>query len=305
MQTFSMELAKAILNLEMQKEKLISENDIRLRLCECRLKMLKNYIHVCQLMSIRFTSKVIKFMEDFERDKSNVRDLKSWYYTEMYDKLYISKSTSSKMILLFRLLQDKVDEEFFSVFESKYDKIIKEFDENEFDEFKARILNIMDDIQDWMEEHILGLLSLKIDCDNIDDSIITDLGYILEPKKGNEKFKCECSEPDNCQSKHLYDSGEVIHLYITNESIEDKSICAYMDLIIKYHTNIKNISVIADFQLLDHKVTCDGIMIEKLESVIKNFKNLSIINYDLVDFSEKMDLVGKYLKNERDIDGNP
>jgi len=284
---FNLELAKTIINLEVQKETLISENKIKERLCPCRLKLFDQYVKVSQALVVRFTGKVIKFLEDYNKELTRFDDLENWYYTNMYDNLLKKETIEIKTILLLRLLQDKFDANFFKTTDIKFKKIIAEFDPSKENcKFKTIINEIYSDIQDWIEIHILGLLSIQLNCEHINDSIITD-----------NSDKILVYSDAECLASESYNLTEAIRLYLTNETIEDGSPCDYLNLITHYHTDVSNINLILDFCLIEEMITIKPFMINIFERTLarSEFKSVSIANYEKVDFGKYLELAKPYL----------
>lgn len=265
---YNLELAKTIFDLEMQRENLIKENKIREKLCPCRLKLLNQYISLSQLLTVRFTSKVIKFLEDFNRDKSYFDDLSLWYNNEMYEKFIKNNKTDIRMILLFKLLQEKYDNNFFETTSIKFKKLVTTYDENNFTNFEKGIIEIYDDIQEWMEIHIMGLLSLQLQCNNINLEILLD----------NEEFSSNGTIVENCPASESFKQEEVIRLYLTDETLEDESMCEYIKLIEKYHINISNISIIIDFDLVENVKELKDSMKMKMCECSNKYKSIKIVN---------------------------
>ena len=308
MERFSVELATSILHLEMQKEQILKENEQRERLCSCRLRILNNYIHVCQIFFIRFTSRIIKFLEDNNIAKTMITgDLKRWYGIEMYDKLYAKRCISNKMVLLFKLLQDRVDKDFFKAFDARFKMLIKTYEPERSEEFCAEFITMYSEILDWMETHILGILSLKIDCDNIDDSIIEDFKPYLE--KMGDKYECKdvvcdtCKfHVDECPSKDVFVDSEEIHLYVTEETMaDDMWLIEYFKLLQKYHKNLKDVALIIDYVLFDEDnfLTYTDKNVYRVNTLAGMCKSCVIINYDNVVFGKYKPEIEMYLEENQ------
>jgi hypothetical protein len=293
MNRFSLELARLILDLEMQADKLVNESVVNKMLCCCRSRLLNNYISTCQLMAIKFVGKIIKFKEDFDVQKTTVKDLRHWFYLENYSKMYIKNAVSNKMILLLHLLQSKSDNRFFDRFEVMFDEIVHSFQGEEEDYFKNSISKIFDELQDWMDDHILGLLSLKINCMAIDNKILEDYKELLGFNSETDEHNLYQNLEGMCGSKHLYDTGEILHLYLTEENILDAMPCEYTTLITKYHENPNKIELILDFQLLEKPIICDGTHLSVLERNLNKFGSVKIVNHELITFTK--DFKHKYL----------
>jgi hypothetical protein len=280
MNRFSLELASSILHLEMQKDLILKEETLNNRLCHCRGKIFENYVNICQLFFIRFTAKIIKFLEDENVSKTiNICDLKTWYTYEMYDKLYSKNMYSNKMIMLFKLLQERNDKQFFNEFKTRFSALIKSYSVLPEEDFRSNFHQLYADVLDWMETHILSILSLKINCDHISNDIFEDYKNLLVNTKPKNKYSnkercedCEIYIPD-CPSKEIMQE-EYIHLYVTNELFENKWILEYFDILKKYHSNLKEVGLILDFVLYDEDdpfIYFDS-MQEHIEYMTENFK---------------------------------
>jgi len=307
MEKFSLELASSILGLELQKEKLLSNENKKKRLCFCRSKILKAYINVCQLFHIRLMSKIIKFMEDYNIEETLKRsDLKKWYNIEMYDKLLNRTCVNNKMILLMRLLQDKTDSDFFTEYNQKFENLIRGYNGND-EYFIEGFRKFFYFINDWMDNHILGILSCKIDCYNIDDKIINDYKDLLKNSECVLNLK-ECSltecnscirfnndECGGCPSRHHYEDGEDLHIYLTDENIKDDHVCNFIDTVYMYHTKPKNIDLVFDYVMFDDPMTFDMEKMNRMNLLISRFKSMKIINAENVDFGKSKELIEPFL----------
>ncbi len=310
MDKISLELASSILGLELQKEKLLNDINKKERLCFCRSKILQNYINVCQLFHIRLMSKIIKFLEDYNVEASLERsDLSKWYNIEMYDKLLGKSCVNNKMILLMRLLQDKIDKEFFQEYNIKFEELIRNYNGNK-EYFVEGFRNFFYFINEWMDNHILGILSCKIDCYNIDDKIVSDYNYLLKNSECFMGFK-ECSvstECNNCvrydnlkgctecPSRSSYSNGEDVHMYLTDELLKDSHICNFIDTVYMYHNHPKNINIVFDYIMFDDPMDFDIKKLDRLNTISSRFKSLSIINAENVDFGENLEFIRPFLK---------
>jgi len=308
MEKFSLELASSIVGLEKKKEKLLSDINKKNRLCFCRSKILKTYISVCQLFHIRLMAKIIKFMEDKDVEKTLAgSDLRAWYNSEMYDKLLKGSCVNDKMILLMRLLQDKTDTDFFNEYQVKFERLIKEYngDPKYFIEGFRMFFYF---INDWMDNHILGILSCKIDCSNIDEKIRKDYKELLENSECVLNLK-SCSISDECSScirfngdgctgcpSHSdYADGEDLHIYLTDEILKEDHICNFIDVVYLYHTKPKNVDLIFDYIMFDDPMNFDLDRMYRMQSLVQRFKSLKIINAENVDFGENKELVKPFL----------
>jgi hypothetical protein len=284
MSEFSIELANSIINLEMQKERILKQ-DIKLeRLCYCRKQILYNFTSVCQMFFIRFTARIIKFLEDGDIDKTtSINDLKQWYEHEIYKKLFDNDDTSNKMIVIFKLLQDNLDEQFFQLFNYKFKGVIEKFTPETLPEFKTELLEVYADVYDWIENHLLNILSIKIDCSQISDEIIDF--YSNNNPHNATVHRCDVFQCPSTDANHLMYAEEEIHLYMSDEFDNEVFLVNYFDIIAKYHKFPQNIKITFDFILYDEerfKFTelLRNITIQNLGS----FKSVAIINYKNVDF---------------------
>jgi hypothetical protein len=306
MDQFTVELATSILHLEMQKEKILKEDELEHTLCICRRRILYNYINVCQLFFIRFTGKIIKFMEDEDVIKTmTIDDLHEWYEQEMYDKLFHKKCMSNKMILLYKLLNKSSDEAFFKYFFSAFQKMLDVYLNRSRIEFKTTMDEIYSAILEWMESHILGIISLQLECDHISDQLLVDFASTISGKINIACGDDICTEcfyhnptcPKRSEEAKGNEVIEKIHLYITEDQIADLGwVENYIRLITKYHMKTKNIELVLDFILLeDERVEFTNRMFSYLNRASGCFKSVTLLNTTNVDFSHYKDQVQRYL----------
>lgn len=309
MEKFSLKLASSILGLEIQKEKLLSDEHKKLRLCFCRSKILKTYVNICQLFHIRLISKIIKFKEDLNVERTvSSSDLRQWYNIEMYDKLLNRTCVNNKMILLMRLLQDKTDSDFFEKYTNEFENLIKSYQGDDI-QFLAHLKEFFFIINDWMENHILGILSCKIDCSNIDDKILMDYQSLLKNSECHLQLPV-CDTPDECSScprfdkkgcggcpsRDHYHDGEDLHIYLTEENLEDNHVCNFIDTVYMYHTKPLNIDLKFDYVMFDDPMKFDIDMMYRFQKLMTRFKSIKILNAENVDFGECADIIEPYIE---------
>lgn len=302
MDRFSIELATNIINLELQKETIIAQETLVNRLCYCRKNILTNYINICQLFFIRFTAKVIKFLEDKDISKTmTIDDLRHWYFAEMYDKMFKRDCNNRKMVLLFKLLQQKPDEHFFIFFQERFLHLLNTYEEYPNDQEFAQELHVFYTvISEWMEENILAIISLKINCENISNDILEDFKEFMT--EGCSQPVELCAYPQgapNCPSRSIFEEQqEDIHLYVSEDILSHAQwIMDYVGVLAKYHNNIKEVDLVIDYVLFEENNPLTY-TIENVERVrvFKNiFRSLKIVNYEFVNFGKYFKEISQYL----------
>jgi len=298
MEELPIELARSIFNLELQKDKIISNDKKTKRLCRCRLKMLTNYSAVCQQFFIRVTAKIIKFVTLHDIKNVSILDLRDWYIGVIYTKLYEDPTLSNKMILVFEKLQDSIDDNFFERFEPKFITVVTNITQPDF---KVQIRELFEDISEWMENYLLNILSLKIDCTHISEEFLTANNMA-------ENFHCEHSELGECmsmcsscpaveQGHERYYATEEIHLYINEDYDDGAFLSEYFELMHTYHKRTENIGIVFDFMLCDSKeFVLTDIHRDLIAFADKTFFSVSIINYDRISFGKYTSELKPYLK---------
>lgn len=291
MEPFPIELARSIMNLELQKETILKKDIKARRLCYCRKQILLNFTYICQLIYIRFTAKLIKFIDDQNVDKVTVEDLWEWYNHEIYKKMYDDPNLSNKMILIFNLLQDSLDEQFFEAFELKFKGTVNSSDSAVFN---AMVHQLYEDLNEWMENYLLNILTLKLDCMRISDQLLLD--YNIEDNfncKGdglNDSGCIRCTS-NECPALGIghdaYYAEEEIHLYMCDEFEDGTFLNKYFDIIFKYHKNPKNIKIIFDFMLYDEdeKIMFTENQRRMVMNAVEKFKSVNIINHRNINFN--------------------
>lgn len=274
METLSLTLASSIFNFEIQKKEIIQKDESLQRLCFCRKKILENFTIVSQLFFIRVASKIIKFIEDGNKNRTeNIDDIIEWYNTEVYVKMFDKDIISSKMILLYKILQEKYDELLFVSLSENLKSLVS----SDYKMTSSNIANIFNEISDSLENHLLNIISIKIDCLKIKDSLLSDYG-IVDNLKCNFANGCDSAICSLCM-KHFpaddwhqtYYDQEEVHFFL--DEVDNSDIIKHsLEFFMKYHLNPKNIVLIFDKTLLESDIDYD--LSECFEISKINFKRI-------------------------------
>ena len=297
MEELPVELARSIFNLELQKTKIIDNDKKTKRLCRCRRKMLANYSSVCQQFFIRVSAKIIKYVTSRDMDNVTILDLKGWYDDEIYTKLYEDDRVSTKMVLIFQLLQETIDDNFFDRFEPKFKSAIGHIDQPDFN---TQIHDLYGDINEWMEIYLQNILSLKIDCTHIAEELLTQYNKV-------ENFDCIHNADgshcigmcDGCPAIEIghdvYYASEELHLYVSEEYEDGAFLGDYFELLHKFHTRPENIAVVFDFRLCESSVfKLTQVHKNLITFAAKSFKSVHIINHKKISFGKYRSEIEQY-----------
>ena len=253
MDKIALTLASTILNFEIQK-KVIIEKDVELqRLCFCRKTILEKYTIISQLFFIRVSSKIIKYFDERRDDMIiDVSDLIEWYTTEMYTKMFLEGVVSPKMLLLFKILQSKYDQQLFATLNDNMKQLIHADKETSAPLISA----VFEALSDSLEESLLNIISIKIDCLKLSNAMLVDNAIV-------DNFKCVYS--GDCTTNiyslcmrhyptinwhETYYKDEEMHFFI-DADFDEETIPFCTNFLLKYHSNTKNIMIILDSTLLN------------------------------------------------------
>jgi hypothetical protein len=303
MEGFPLELARSIINLELQKENIIERDAKPKRLCYCRKQIFLNFTHICQLMMIRLTSKLIRLVDDIHPTKSSITDIWEWYENEVYTKMYDNPEISNKMILIFKILQDSSDSLFFETFESKFKHTIET--SKSPDEFRENVHGLYELLNEWMENYMMTIMTLKIDCMKLSKDLLSEYGM-------EENFECKgdgldsngCKRCDTvtCPALGLghdeYYAEEEVHIYMCDDFDDGKFLTKYFDIICKYHSFPKNIRIIFDFVWYNRadKTLFSETQRQLVQYAAEKFKAVDIINHKNILLNNCRAEIVKYLR---------
>lgn len=292
---YALELSKSILNLEVQKNRVL-ERDAKLkRLCHCRREILRYYIEACQLLLVRTAARVVRYADDREESFATVNDidaLKRWFDRTVYAKMIEDPMVANKMVVMFQLIQANLDDQFFSFFSERYGDVVRtsKVMTAAYDDRSVPVDELFDAMASWFEASIFNALALKIDCSSISDAIYDDFNVPRDSdccpfnRKENVCGRCEqcrtsVAKTEECSSMHdSMEDHEDIYLYIVDEMIgTDQWIVSFFDSVIKYHLKPKTVKVTLDFSLVDEiKMTED--QLATITKIGESFKALEMTN---------------------------
>lgn len=295
---YAVDLAKSIINLEVQKQRVIEKDERQKRLCHCRKEILKTYLNTCQLLLIRTSSRVIKYVEDKSIDYAKIHDteeLKRWFHENAYVSMYNNPCISNKMIVVFNLIQSMLDDHFFTFFTEKYHELLTTINEWPLpftDEAEIPMADLFEEMNEWFEASIFNIIAIKLDCNKIDDQIYDDFEIPHDEKCCPLKTEMGICEScvfvrndliSNCRENHhaMETVGEDIHLYVVEQMLISKGwLLNFFGTIGRYHLDPVNINVVLDFSLIDpdqpYELTDDDK--KDLEVIAKGFRSFQIIN---------------------------
>jgi hypothetical protein len=328
---YAIDVAKAIIDLELIKQEAFSGKSFSKRICHCKAIIIDNYITVCQLLYIRITSKVIKYIEDLYNGKITSIDsilrekifgfttLKEWFKYYAYIKLAKYEYVSKKILIIFNKIQSIIDNSLFDYFENEYRKFINEI-LNEINHADEELLykslkDLYLNMRNWFETSIFNIIGINVDCNNIKDDIFDEFDIskdLLVNKNfclqeclshmGESSHKKPCN-PDclvNCKDKrcithdYITNTKEFIHLIILPEMLMKGNnwFTNYIDTFKKYHTNPKSIDFIVDYMLLEEDFyKWNNDTLFRLNLLIDVFDRIYVINHNHIDKSQIIDAV--------------
>lgn len=225
--------------------------------CDCKKIILNNYIISLRNFLIILTSLVqmSKYVTDENDLKCLFKKITQFQDNECFKYLYYQENISHKILFIFELLHNFL---FTKAVDDIYNTI-KQFINNDFDEEYVILNSVCQKVYELCEVGILTLSGLRLNALNLDSHIfennnfkykVKDLKYFDISKLKNciFDFTQKCDPPEELDSCHEHE--EVLHLFITEEYLKNPEILKfYIELLIEYHCNLKNICVILDYQL--------------------------------------------------------
>lgn len=255
----ALELTRLVLDLELQRNEILSSKAVKKALCHCRRLLIDEFINTTQLLIVRFISKLIKFSEDMDTKKATIDELKTWFYTENMVKMCSSDKVNTKyMALIYILSRDLVDR-FFAEFEDRFEHILNIYNTDDNKELFKAINIVFELLKEWVDEYTLLLVGIRLNCYSIKDEAITELYEHINIDHMSD-FVCNAI------------TDEALVLYISN-SYEHKGYISIVDNLARYHKDIGNIDLVIDFQFMDIDVTA---ILEELLPAAVVFKSVKI-----------------------------
>lgn len=333
MYNYAQDLANSIDNLSIIKNEIYNSKIFNKKLCHCRREILENYILAAQLLYVRVTGKTLKLLEtnnsSFKTDELfDFSNLREWFKFYAYDFLYSEDLVSKKMIILYKKMQEYIDVIFFDFLETEFnDKVYYQIVSGVDETTVAKSLTYLyEKMNDWFEAAVFNILSLTIDCNNVDHRILEGekipntnedvLNYCLHNTIVNDKdinenincrkcMKCYGVDAEGCKC-HLntINNNEYIHMILVPEMFKNENwILGYVDLLSKYIINKDKIKFIIDYKIYNEPLNWNINNYNRFKKIIDNFQHVYIINYSLINFREYEDLVKPYLRdaNEEEI----
>jgi hypothetical protein len=303
--SLALNLSSLIVHIEYQRNRILEHRITATRMCHCRTLILNSYTDTLHKFLIRLSSRTLKFFDDYDYAvTTGVGDLHQWFFSDIYDTLINEDLVSNKMVVLFRLVQEKLDDKFFDIIDEQYRNIIKlhKINDNTPGEISAALFN---DIREWFELFVYSVLAVQIDCNHISDKIYEDFDIrndsancgVQDEKCANCPFSPE-KEGIRIGEGRLEDR-ENLKIVMNNEFTNDMSwIKNMMTVLTRYHTCPDEIRVEMDYRMYDkqnqHLYRRD--QMELILEMSKFFGNVMITNYDGVDFGMFEENIQPYLR---------
>ena len=299
MNALPLNLSSTIIRLEYQKKKVLDSTKTKNAMCWCRKKLLENYTSIVQLLLMKLVNSTYEFYEGDETDiEDKVLHIKEWFLKTAYDSLYENNRISNRMVLFFKLLQTPLDDKIFSDYIAKH-KVLSDINRNidcretiksSYEEFAAEIAA---EISEYFDIFIMNVMSVQVDCKNVCSNILVNHGVPhQESCKGNYKecTLCKYSSCDPACSYHeKFVNNEKLHYIVTEEQLDTPGwIENYLGLFENYHINIKNVTLIIDYQLFTaaHPYKHSDDSFKFILRASNLFKKTRIINHEFVDFGK-------------------
>lgn len=300
---FAVDLATSILNLEIQKNRILEKDQKLKRLCHCRREILKSYIRSCEMLFVRTTARIVKYLDDKDPRYSTIHDpeeLREWFRSATYNTMYENPCVSNKMVVLFKLIQEVLDNHFFDFFAGKYEQMIIQI-QPEHVTSKSDIPVVKDflnEMAEWLDTSIFNILAIRLDCRNIDDRIYED--YNVPPDTqcctlNTDLGNCsECvfqpNKDEDCEKQHdiMEQYGEDIHLYVVDEMLDTKGwLENFLKTVNKYHTRINDVYLVVDFSLLESNRKMNKDNMRAIKTATDIFRSVSFTGTNrITNFSE-------------------
>lgn len=312
MDSFALDLSSLIIRLEYLRKKVLENPKTSERMCFCRKATLDVYVSAFQKLLIRLSAKTIKFFDDYNCDRAcEMDDLREWFTKSVYGSLFEEPTLSNKMLLLFRLVQEPIDNLYFDRLTEKYCERLK--DEQALGRDLACCsdlqTSVYEDAQDWFQMLVYNILALQLNCQNINVKIFEDFGL------PNDGYVCElntspCSACERCDFKncarrcHVHDCvarQELISLVLTKDQMDEPTWCdRFYTVISEYHNNPKAIDFVIDYRMFDAAtpLVFNELNLERIKRMRDLVGSCTIKNYDYVDFGPFAEEIKPMLKEK-------
>lgn len=309
MDSFSLDLSSLIIHLEYQKKRIGENEATKKRMCYCRSRILDRYTATLQKFLIRLSARTLKFYDDHNYAiTTDMSDLKKWFFEEIYASVYKDRAVSNKMVLLFRLVQENLDQEFFEIIDQKYkDIILNHRISNEVD-YEGVLTELYEEIRSWFELLVYNVLAVQLNCLNISDKIFEDFdvpkdrvccGIQMEERCVDCIYSTHCRK---CTSHDVAAKGENIRLVITNELISSpRWMNNIFDVVKLYHMKLDEVTMDFDFRMYDknHKLYFSKELVQMIETATQIFGKITISNYEGVEFNLYETKVEPFLRGKK------
>lgn len=299
MDSFALNLSSAVINLEYLKKRVLENPKTASKMCYCRRELLENYTSVMQTFLVKAASRVLKYLEDensnFILDTSDLRD---WYYEAAYEKFYTDPKISNKMVLMFRVLQELLDANFFE----ELNRALSDIAERKSSEATSEVFNcllnkLFSKVRIWYEVFTFNVISIRIDCRSISEELFNVYNVpkdspFCDEGKGQDCKNCSLttSRENRCiLHETVLKDGEKINLILTKEMIDAPGwIESFYALFAEFHKDTKQITLCADYRLFDdHNIlTYTQQNYNRILLAKEIFGKVKIVNSEFVDFGQ-------------------
>lgn len=294
MRTLPIDISILLKHVHTQFEKVRSNKSFEDRMCYCREKILEEFTVAVEKLLIKFGSRTLKFLEDYNLNLStDISDIKNWFINEVYTNLYNNELVSNQMILSFQLIQEHQDEKFFKIIQEKYENILKYLKEDKEVGIENEMNELFEEIRAWYELFLYMILSTQFNCQSFKPEFLLDYnikqddfyktcdGNCGECIHNNKDRKCKVHEG-------VLDRGEAIYIIMNNDFITDMFwVNKLIEITTKYHKYPQHIKWVFDYRMYDQLIQChlSHDHYEKIIEIGKTFKHVKIRNWEGINFN--------------------
>jgi len=287
------------------KDELYKKSSFLKHVCYCRTNIMERYIDSVSNLTLMLTG----FFLDTNEMKNNDVELRKeilqrYFYTfkqQAYGLFKNGDLLNYKTLLIFKKMQSCIEDRIFKRIENDYELLLEEKENNgdfvnvddmiTINEYHTYILDYMHMLG---EIAILTISSLKVNCENISDSIYDDVGDIPDDiiKSYREKTNNFVQMGATCHRRDTeVPIQEVMHIFLTDDYMEDSAgfVKHCVDLINKYYKNPENLKLILDFGLSESDTLCTNGITEILK--LNDIKQIYLTNCLDIDFCDNMETV--------------
>lgn len=269
-------LCDTILELRVLRDKSLNGNTILSSgfMCRCKKIILNHYITSASNTMVSLIE-LIQTINNYPNETyiyDKFEKIKHRFSNEIYTNLHIHNEVNTKFVLLYEFTYKMIEQ---IMFDNIYTLIIHIY--NNLEKSEELSEDILDIIYELTENAVFYLSGLRINCNNIKNTILTD------DCKENSYICPICELTDNIQCSSVNNESECLYLILIPQLIDTLWFDNLIDILCKYHTNPKNIKLFLDYNLIEPFIWND-INELRYNKLLSLFNEVYLVNCPHIDF---------------------